>query len=105
MADYVYVDAVAPEAYVLDLTPGSSGVDLSTVTASLLIVQKPNGAETTWTAVESNKTSTTLTLTHAYGEEDVDLAGEYVIYASLTIPSGTVRSEPQPLTARGRFEV
>jgi hypothetical protein len=105
VSDFVYLDPVAPEVYVLDLTPGTSGVDLSTVSAAVLVVQEPDGTQTTWSAVRSNITSTTLTLTHAYAAGDVDQAGEFVIYAALTIPSGTVRSIPQPLIGRGKFEV
>jgi hypothetical protein len=105
VTDVVYLSPVAPEAYVLNLVPGTSGVDLSTVTAASLIVRKPSGDETTWTATRSAQTATTLTLTHVFIAADVAESGEYVIYASLTIPSGTVRSAPQPLTARERFEV
>jgi hypothetical protein len=105
MADYVYLDPVAPEAFVLNLVPGTSGVDLSTVTAASFIVRKPDGAETTWTVTRTNATASTLTCTHVFVAGDVDIAGEFVVYAKLTIPSGFVRSAPQHLTARGRFEV
>ncbi len=100
----VYVGLVAPYAYVLDLVPGDSGVDLATVTAGLLHVRDPDGNETTWTVALSNQTMTTLTLTHEYVTGDVAVSGEFVIYANLTIPAGTVRSVPQPLTVHERFE-
>jgi len=105
MADYVYLNPVAPEAFVVNLVPGTSGVDLSTTTASVFIVREPDGTETTWSSTRTNATTTTLTCTHVFVAGDVDQAGEFVIYVSLTIPSGTVRSAPQHLTARGRFEV
>lgn len=104
MSDFVYVGAVAPEAYVLDLTPGTTGVDLSTVSASLLRVQDPDGNETTWSVVASNITATTLTLTHDFISTDLDRPGLYVIYAELTVPAGTVRSIPRSRLVRGRFE-
>lgn len=104
MSDFVYVGALAPEAYVLDLTPGTTGVDLSTVSAALFRVLDPEGNETTWTAAQSNKTSTTLTLTHAFASGDIALVGDYAIYAQLTIPGGTVRSLTRTRLARARFE-
>lgn len=103
--DDVYVGIVAPYAYVLNLVPGDSGVDLSTVSAAVLVVQKDDGTETTWTCAMTNPSATTLTLTHPYIAGDVNMSGEFVIYANLTIPAGTVRSLPQPLIVRERFEV
>lgn len=104
MAAVVYEDAVAPEAYVLNLTPGDSGVDLSTVTAASFLVLRSDGVRATWTATRSNQTATTLTLTYSFAAADVNKPGKYVIFASLTIPSGTVRSTPQVLTVKGKYE-
>jgi hypothetical protein len=104
VADVVYVGAVAPENYVLDLTPGTTGIDLTTVSAAILRVQDPEGNETTWAVVSSNITATTLTLTHDFIAGDIALSGPYVVYAELTIPAGTVRSLPRTRLARGRFE-
>lgn len=100
----VYVGAVAPEAYVLYVTPGDSGVDLSTVTSATFYVQEVDGTETTWSATRSNQTADTLTLTHTFVAADVEEPGELVIYAKLTIPSGTVRTLPRTLIARGNFD-
>lgn len=100
----VYVGAIAPEAYVVYVTPGDSGVDLSTVTAATFYVQDVDGTETTWSASRSNQTASTLTLTHTFASGDVDDPGELVIYAKLTIPSGTVRTIPRRLVARGNFD-
>lgn len=104
MAWVVYEDAVAPEAAVLAITPGTSGVDLSTVTAGSFKVLKPTGVEATWTGTRSNQTATTLTLTYTLTSSDVATPGRYVVYASLTIPSGTVRTKPQVLIVRGKYE-
>lgn len=100
----VYVGAIAPEAYVLNVTPGDSGVDLSTVTAATFYVRDVDGTDTTWNATRSNQTADTLTLTHTFVSGDVDEPGDIVIYAKLTIPSGTVRTVPTTLVARGNFD-
>lgn len=107
MAATLYQGAKAPEAYVLNVTPGASGVDLSTVTAAVFSVRLHNGTETTWTAAMTNQTATTLTLTHTFdsGGTETATVGPYVIYAALTIPSGTVRTEPQRLAVKGEYEV
>lgn len=104
MAYSVYAGAVGPETYALDITPGTTGVDLSTVTAAILYVRKSDGSETTWAVAMSNQTATTLTVTHVYVSGDVDLSGDYVAFAVLTIPSGAVRNAPDPIRVRGRFE-
>lgn len=93
----VWQNAVAPEAYILDITPGVSGVDLSTVSVASLKVKKPDGTLATWAVLVTNQTSTTLRLTHSYVTGDVDQAGTYYVYAQLTIPAGTARSMPRTL--------
>ena len=105
MAWVVYEDAVAPEAAVMNVTPGDSGVDLSTVTAAAFKVLKPSGTEDSWTATRSNQTANTLTLTYTLLAANVAVPGRYAIYASLTIPSGTVRTKPVVLLVRGKYEV
>lgn len=96
--------AVAPEAYVLDVTPGSSGVDLSTVTAAVFNVRRPDGTTTTWTATRSNQTSSTLKMTHTFVAADTNQQGEHRVYAALTIPSGTVRTAPQTVNVLPEYQ-
>lgn len=105
MADDVVEDAVAPEAYVLNVTPGDSGVDLSTVTAASIKVLKPTGEEASWSATLTNATASTLTLTYTFTTNDVARPGRYRAYAALTIPSGTVRTRAKEFLVRGKFEV
>ena len=95
MSVEVYSGAVAPESYRVNLTPGASGVDLSTVTAASFAVQLPDGTTATWTATRSSQTATTLTLTHTFLAAETSQIGVYRVYANLTIPSGTVRSLPR----------
>lgn len=105
MSAEVYQGAVAPEVYQLDITPGSSGIDLSTVSAAVLKVHLPDGTDTTWSVVMSNKTTTTLTLKHTFINTDTAQTGIYVIYASLTISLGTVRTRPSRLLVKVPYAV
>lgn len=99
----VYQGAVAPESYVLDITPGASGLNLTTVSAAVLKVRKSNGAEVDWAATLSNQAAATLTLTHQFVGGDLDVDGSYSVYAALTVPGGTVRTEPRTLQVKPRF--
>lgn len=107
MPNWVRQGAKAPEAYVLNVTPGESGVDLNTVSAAAFSVRLAGGTETSWTAATSNQTSSTLTLTHTFDTGGAETAqiGTYVVYAILTIPSGTVRTEARELPVKGEYEV
>jgi hypothetical protein len=100
-----YEDLVAPDAYVLDITPGTPAFDLSTVSAALLRVRAPDGTTATWSATMSNQTATTLTLTHVMSATDVENPGVYHIYASLTVAGGTKRTATIAQTFKGEFEV
>lgn len=86
---------MAPESYVLNIVPGDSGLDLSTVTDADLIVCLPDGTRDTWVPVMSNQTATTLTLTFTFDATDSEVAaaGDLVVFASLTIPSGIMTTE------------
>lgn len=103
----VYQGAKAPEAHVKNVTPGTSGVDLSTVTAATFSVEKPDGTIVSWAAARSAQTATTLTLTYTFASSGLDVAipGPYAIVVTLTIPAGTVRCQPYLLTVRGQYEV
>ena len=95
----------APNAYVRNLTPGTSGVDLSTVTSAVANVKSPTGTETTWTLTRSNQTASTLTVTHVWTLGEVTGPGNWVVEIDLTIPSGVVTVDPETLTVYGKFEV
>ena len=107
MTTSVYIDAVAPEVLIIDLTPAvAADMDLSTVSAASLKVQTPqNGyAEETWSASISNKTATTLRLTHTFATGEVDVAGLYTVVAILTCTGGTVKSDPKSFQVLGKYE-
>lgn len=100
----VWQGAVAPEGYSLDVTPGVASVDLSTVSAQVFNVKKPDGTTTTWACSRTNQTASTLTLTHTFVGADVTTPGSYVVYAALTIPAGTVRTKPRVLVVKPTYE-
>jgi hypothetical protein len=90
----LYVGLVAPKQYVVDIVPGDSDLDLSTVTAATFQIRKPDGSTTSWTATLSNQTATTLTLTFTYGaSSEIDQAGTWHFYAKFTVPGGFERTE------------
>jgi hypothetical protein len=103
----LYQGAVGPETYAFSVTPGDTGLDLSTVTAASFRVLKPNATTiTTWSATLSNQTATTLTITHSFiSPTEVDVSGTYEIYAVMTIPSGTVTTTRVRRMVRHPFEV
>lgn len=91
----LYVGDLAPEKYTLDIVPGDSGFDLSTVTAATIEVEKPSGATVSWAAVRSNQTALTLTLTFTLSAvtSELDESGIWRAYAKLTTPGGPRRTE------------
>lgn len=107
MSDWIYQGAKPPEAYVLNVVPGDSGVDLSDVTDADFSVRLPSGAETTWAGTMTNQTASTLRVTHTFdsGGTETATSGKYVVYAVLTLPSGVVRTVPRVIHVRGEYEV
>jgi len=103
----LYQGALAPEAYVFNVTPGDSGLDLSTVSAASLKVYRPDGTVVDWATALSNQTATTLTLTYEFDAttSELDIGGDYLVYAILTIPSGFMTTERVKRRVRWRHEV
>ena len=100
----VYQGALAPEALIQNITPGLSGVDLSTVTAATFKVKKPDGTIYSWAATRSNQTATTLTLTYVFqSAADTAQLGSHVAVAFLTVPAGVVRTIPQNYTVVDQY--
>ena len=88
----------APDTYSLVVTTGDSGLDMSTVSVASLKVQKSDATTATWTASLSAQTATSVTITHSLGNSDLLIPGIYKIYASMTVPGGTARSDVDELT-------
>lgn len=99
-----YQGMVAPNAYVVQIGQGSSGIDLTTVSAATLQVRMPDGTSTTWTATISSQTTPSLVLTHNYVANDLAQAGDYSVYATMTVPAGTIESHPEVLRVRPKFD-
>lgn len=103
MSTEMFQGAVAPEVYRLDVKPGTSAVDLSTVSVASLKVRRPDGTTTSWSVAMSLQTATTLRLEHTFASGETDQLGNYGVYAELTIPSGTVRTVPQQLLVKDKY--
>ena len=89
---HVYAGPRAPEPLTIDLEPGYSGIDLSTVSAAVI---ENTGTNATWACVLSGASATALTLTHVWQAGDADTAGEVITCKpKLTTPGGTVRTAP-----------
>lgn len=102
----LYAGAEGPETVVMKLGH-SPDFDFTAVTAAEIVVRKPDRNIVIWSVILSAQTTTTLTLTHvlAAAGADVPKAGEYVIYARLTVPGGHVRSHTRRLPVHDRFDV
>lgn len=103
MPTTIYQGAVAPEALAINVVPGQSGLDLSTVTAATLSVKDLAGTVSTWSATRSNQTASTLTLTHTLVAGDTAVLGLHIVYANLTVPGGTIRTIPKTFTVADPF--
>lgn len=95
----VYVGMLAPYALRFTGTPGTDAYDLSTVTAALFKVKKPNGTIASWTATLSAQSSSSVLIAHAYQAGDLDQAGCYTYWVEATVPSGTINFGPSNFCA------
>lgn len=102
-ANYVYAGAVAPENLTVEVARKESGLDLSTVSAVLIRVARPDGQKTSWSADITSQTPSVLVLRHVFEAGDVDAVGTYAVFVEMTIPSGVWRSEPRVLEVRSPF--
>src|ERR1017187_4908026 len=79
--------ALSPLAFVANITPGASGIDLTTVTAASVQAQRGAGSGS-WACTLSNQTTNTLTVTHPYAVGDLPALGRVQVYVILTLNSG-----------------
>ncbi len=107
MTDSLYQDQLDPDNYVLDVTPGTPPLDLTTVaSATFRGVRKADGSEFVWTASLSAQTTTTLTLTYVFVAGDIDtFKGTYDVYARLTLNRGKYRrTATRVVNIKGKYE-
>ena len=96
----------APHTYVLDLVPADvvgASLDLSLVTAAELEVEDEVGAVAAWSAVRSNQTTTTLTLTHTLAAGEIAAPGLYLVRAKLTTAAGVRYAKVRKLLVQPAF--
>lgn len=87
----------APEALRVVVSAGTSGIDMTTVTAAELRVHgMPRRAEQVWYCAIATATASTLTLDHEFDAigDELSAAGVLRLLAVLTIPTGEVRAGP-----------
>lgn len=85
-----YINAVSPEALVVNVSRGQLAVDFTVATACSFNVKRPDGSTTTWTGTISNATINSITLTHAYLAGELAQAGEYIIVPVIAFASGSI---------------
>lgn len=90
----IYQNALAPEAITVDIIPGNSGLDLSTVTSATIEVYVSGTVSDTWTCNLSNQTEDTITLTYSFQSGDTATTGTKTLLPKLVAPGGTYRCNP-----------
>ncbi len=89
MSASIVVNPTSGEGFDLTVTAGTSGLNLSTVTAASI---KVNGS-TTWAATIVSQSASQLVLRHAFVAGDAPTAGvKLSVVAFLTTPSGVRRT-------------
>lgn len=84
----ILVGASDPEGLRILLTPGKTGLDMTTVTSCTLYVTRPDGTTTTWPTTLSGATALQVTARHGFdaGGLEVSLPGSYVIEPRIMAP-------------------
>lgn len=89
----VYAGALAPESIAVILTSGTSGLDMTTISAVVLRA-RINGETADWPTTLSGQTPTSLVATHAFAANDVPSPGTFRVMPVCTVPAGTRRCQP-----------
>lgn len=98
MANIVYRSPRAPEAFFEIVNQDDTGLDMTTVTAATYSVKDPLGIHYTWDCILINQSTANVTVVHPFVSGDLDITGDYEIFANLTIPGGVVRTVPKQFT-------
>lgn len=85
--------ARAPEALRVTLLPGTTGLNMATITGCTLHVTQPDGLSTTWDTVLSGATQYEVLARHVFDALGLEVAqpGAYVIQPWIDLPSGSRR--------------
>jgi len=95
MSARIHHGAAAPEALVVTITPGTSGLDMTTVT---VVVFQVGETAVTWATTLSAVSTSSLKATHIFAADDVPVATSKSLMAKLTTPAGVMRAGPFTLT-------
>lgn len=93
----VYSGAAAPESLTINVTAGTSGIDLTTVSAVILTVKCPDGTVAAWLASVSSATASSMSIVHQFQDSETQQLGTYSILAHCTVPGGTIRIRCTPI--------
>lgn len=94
--DKLYVGALAPQALVAKVVPGSTGLDITAIAGASISVKKPSGTIVSWAATKSTgsnfpgvpaSTAAASYWVHPYESGDIDEDGIYVSWADQLQPS------------------
>lgn len=101
----INANSVAPYALQMVVSQGlgQPTVDLTTVSAAVFKMKRPDGSVVTWTATLSAASQTSLTLTYLYAAGDLVQLGQWTAVANMTVPGGTVKSDPMSFTVVDEF--
>lgn len=95
MLKRIPINPTSDETFAIDIGQGLSGVNMTTVTAVSLKVNKPSQTdELTWTANIVSSSATSLRVRHQFAAGEVDRVGTYRIHPILTVAGSQKRSTP-----------
>lgn len=92
-----YRGARAPEALALTVQAGTSGLDMTAVTAATFEVTDGLGQRRSWATTLSGATSSQVLATHVYQEGDVPVVEDLTVLVVLAVPGGFRRAGPATL--------
>jgi hypothetical protein len=80
--------AKAPEALRVILTPGTTGLDMRSVSSCTLNVTRPDRTTTTWDTVLTDAGQYSVTARHVFdaGGDETALPGAYIIEPIILVP-------------------
>jgi hypothetical protein len=100
---FVQAGAQAPECVEFTIANpalASQPLDLTSVTAAMVRVLRPDGQHTTWAVDITAQSADALTLRHTFSLDDVYKAGCYQISVEMAVPAGVRRAGPTVIEVR-----